>query len=132
VDSGGQRRPARPPGLFGSLRGLLGTLLALAHTRLELLGTEVREEFVRLGFVLVWGLAALFFAGLSVTLVSVALVAAFWETHRMLVITLLAAGFLVVSALALRAMLSLLREKPRLFEASLGELERDRSRLSDR
>ncbi len=32
------------PGLFNSVRALAASLVALAHTRLELLGTELQEE----------------------------------------------------------------------------------------
>jgi len=132
VEAGRQRPPGREPGLFGSLRALLDTLLAAAHTRLELLGVEVREELVRLALASIWSLVALFFAGLGVALVVLAVVAAFWATHPVLVVTLLAAGFFILAALALRAALSLLREKPRLFDATLSEIERDRAHLQER
>ncbi len=120
------------PGLIGSLRALLATLLAMAHTRLELLGVEVREEFARIGQILMWACVGLLFFGLGVVFVSLALVMAFWETHRLLILSLLGGGFLALAAFAWRSVVALTQEKPRMFEASLGELERDRDKLAGR
>jgi hypothetical protein len=39
---------SRRGGLFDSLKVLTATLIAIAHTRLELLSTELEEEWLRL------------------------------------------------------------------------------------
>ncbi len=45
-------------GLFDSLKVLTATLIAIAHTRLELLSTELEEERVRLSPILGWRLVS--------------------------------------------------------------------------
>ena len=45
---GSKPRQGHPLGIFDSLRQLLGTLAAIAQTRIELLGTEVEEQIARL------------------------------------------------------------------------------------
>ena len=50
---------ARPRGLFDSLKDVLATIMALAQTRLELVGTELEEQVARLAILLVWSIVAL-------------------------------------------------------------------------
>jgi uncharacterized membrane protein YqjE len=124
---GGERRA----GLVGSLRALAATLVAIAHTRLELVGVELREEFARLGAVLLWGYLALFFGSVAMVLFTLAL-AVLWAEHRLIVLGVAAVLFLVLALLAARAAVAVARRKPRLFEASLTELEHDNRQLRDR
>jgi uncharacterized membrane protein YqjE len=126
-----QEQGERSTGLIGSLRSLAATLVAIAHTRLELVGTELREEFARLGAVLLWGYLALFFATVAVVVLTLAL-AVLWSEHRLMVLALAGAVFLALAVLAARAAVALARRKPRLFEASLTELEQDHRELRDR
>ena len=124
---GGERRA----GLVGSLRALAATLVAIAHTRLELVGVELREEFARLGAVLLWGYLALFCGSVAMVLLTLAL-AVLWAEHRLIVLGVAAVLFLVLALLPARAAVAVARRKPRLFEASLTELEHDRRQLGDR
>jgi len=57
---------------------------------------------------------------------------AFWDTpYRLLVAIGLAVLFLVLAAVAVGFVVNLLKSKKRLFDASLGELERDEAELGD-
>jgi uncharacterized membrane protein YqjE len=123
---------SRRGGLFDSLKVLAATLLAIAHTRLELLSTELEEERVRLSSMLVWTLAALFCAGLGVVLATLFVVLALWDTHRLLALGIPAILFLLGAALAWLVVRGKARAKPRLFAASLTELSRDRKELTSR
>lgn len=124
-DPGGDRRG----GLFDSLKTLAATLVAIAHTRLDLLSTELEEERVWLGSMLAWTLVALFCAGMGIVLATVFVVVAYWETHRLLALGVLAAAFLLAAVLAVLAVLAKARAKPRLFAGSLAELSKDREQL---
>jgi uncharacterized membrane protein YqjE len=124
-------RGERRAGLVGSLRTLAATLVAIAHTRLELVGVELREEFARLGAVLLWGYLALFFGSVAMVLLTLAL-AVLWTEHRLIVLGVAAVLFLVLALLAARAAVAVARRKPRLFEASLTELDHDQRQLRDR
>jgi len=55
----------------------------------------------------------------------------FWE-HRVLAASLVAAGYLLAAAAALLVVRAKARGRPRLFEASLSELAKDRDRLDRR
>jgi uncharacterized membrane protein YqjE len=123
---------SRRGGLFDSLKVLTATLIAIAHTRLELLSTELEEERVRLSSMLVWALVALFCAGLGVVLATLFVVLVLWDTHRLLALGIPAILFLLGAALALLVVRGKARAKPRLFAASLTELSKDRKELTSR
>lgn len=61
---GGDRRG----GLFDLLKVLAASLVAIAHTRLELISTELEEGRVGLVSTLAWALVALFCARLAIML----------------------------------------------------------------
>lgn len=127
-DSGQSQRA----GLFGSVKTLAATLVAIGHTRLELLSTEIEEERVRLSSLLFWTLAALFCAALGIVLLALLVVVVFWDTHRLLALGALALLFLLGAAVAGRIALVKARAKPRLFASSLAELSKDREQLTSR
>ena len=118
--------------LFDSVKVLAGALLAIAHTRLELLSTEIEEQRAWLGSMLVWTLVALFCAGVGVVLATLFVVMALWDTHRLLALGIPAILFLLGGALAWLILLGKVRAKPRLFAASLGELSKDRTEVTSR
>ena len=86
---------SRRGGLFDSLKVLTTTLITIAHTRLELLSTELEEECVRLSSMLVWTLVALFCGGLGVVLAPLFGVLALWDTHRLLALGIPAILFIL-------------------------------------
>lgn len=117
------------PGLFHSARKLLANLAGLAHTRLELLSTELQEELARLGVILLAAIVSLFFAFLGVAFVAVAVMIAVAESYRLAVTMLFAVSFLAIGALGAWWMWRAARAKPRVFDASLTELRKDRDLL---
>jgi len=121
---------ARTGGLLTSLKQLVATLVAVVQTRLELLASEVQAEKLRLTQLLLLGISALFFLACAVLLLTVLVVVALWDTHRLLAIGGFAALYLgmgVGFALAARARAA---GGTQLFAASLVEFEKDRDRLS--
>ena len=120
-----------PRGLFHSLRALLATVSELLHTRLELVGTEVEEQVARLTSLLIWSIVALFLAFTTVILIAVAIIVAFWDSHRVLVAAGLAGLFAVLAGLTLSVLLAQIRARPRLFQATLEELAKDRQHLKE-
>ena len=118
-----------PPGFFQSARTLLANLTGLAHARLELLSVELQEELARLGLILLVALVCLFFVILGIAFATVALLIAVGDEYRLAAATLFAVSFFVVGALSAAWMRRLSRAKPRVFDASLSELRRDRDLL---
>ncbi len=117
-------------GLFESLKTLSGSLIAIVHTRLELLSNDIAEERAHLTSLLVLGLVALFCLGVGVVLLTILIAVAFWESHRLAALGGLTGFFLVAGAGLVWLAMHKARTRPRLFEASLAELSRDRQQLS--
>lgn len=131
MDDQDSSRPqqSHPPGMFDSLRQLLATLAGIAQTRIELLGTEVEEQVARLTSMLLWTIVSLFLVFTTVTLIAVAVLVAFWDTNRILVAVLLAAGFGVLALISFLRVRIVARGRPHLFQSTLDELAKDRDRL---
>ncbi|MBW8458511.1 MAG: phage holin family protein [Thiobacillus sp.] len=119
-------------GLLDSLSTLAATLVAIVHTRLELLSADLEEDRLHVLSLLVLALAALFFIGVGVVLAAILLVVAFWDSHRLLALGSLAGFFLAAGVGAWAYALHKARTKPRLFAASLSELVKDRQQLVSR
>lgn len=117
-------------GLFESLKTLSVSLISIAHTRLQLLSMDIAEEREHLTSLLVLMLVALFCVGVGVILLAILVVAAFWETHRLAALVGLAGFFLAAGAGVGGVALHKIRTRPRLFEASLAELAKDRQQLT--
>ena len=119
----------RPPGLLQSLRELIANVVALAHTRLELIATEIEQEIQGAVSVLVWALSALMLAGLGVVMLAILILVIFWDDHRILAASLLTAAFLVGAAIAASVTLTRIKKRPAFLSASIEELKRDRESL---
>ena len=118
-----------PLGMFDSLRQLLATVAGIAHTRVELLGTEVEEQVARLTSLLLWTIVSLFLVFTAVVLAAVAVLVAFWDGNRILVAVLLAATFALAALISFLRVRAVATSRPRLFQSTLEELAKDRDRL---
>jgi uncharacterized membrane protein YqjE len=70
-----------------------------------------------------------FFAGLTVLMLAFVIVVAFWEEHRLLAASLTTLGFLAVTAIGLLVVRAKARARPKLLEATIEEIKRDREAL---
>ena len=116
--------------LLSSIKGLASTGASIAQTRLELLSLDVqiaRSKFISL---LVMIIGALFFLFFGLVMLALLIVIYSWETDRMLALGLLTAAFLIVGLILAALITQSLRTMPRLFEASITELAKDREALS--
>lgn len=112
-------------GLFGSLGKLVSTLVAVAHTRLELLSTDLQEDRAHLLSLVCWFAGAMFCFGLGLVLLVIFVVVAFWEAHRLIALGASAGLFLLIGVLAYAYARHRAKSKPKLFAASLLELLKD-------
>jgi uncharacterized membrane protein YqjE len=127
-----QEQPQSATGLFQSLSNFAATLIAIGHTRLQLLTTELQEEVRQVGAILLWAFVAAFTALLALFLAALVFIFAFWDTHRIaasLVMIAMFVGLAIFAALVLRKKL---REKPPMLDDTLAELAKDRDNLRAR
>ena len=110
----------------------MATALDIGRTRLELLTVELREEVHRTAEQLVLGLAAVLAAAAGVLFAGLALIFAFWDTHRILAAVLVTLGFFALAAIAALLLRSRLRSRPRFLQATLAELASDEGQLRGR
>lgn len=116
-------------GLIASVRRLLATLVATLHTRLELLSTEAEEHLVRLTRLWLLTACALLLFTLGVLFATAFVLILFWDTHRLAAAGLLALAYLGGGVALAWYVRSEARTQPRLFAASLAELNKDRQEL---
>lgn len=119
-------------GLFSSLRGLLATGLGIAQLRLELFGTELEAEKLRLLGAL-WRLfLGLMLLGVAVVLAAGFVLMLFWDGYRLAalgVMVLLFTGGGLALLLRARSVMDAGAGGP--FALSLGELQRDLNGLQE-
>jgi uncharacterized membrane protein YqjE len=77
-------------------------------------------------------ISALFFLFFGLVMLALLIVIYSWETDRVLVLSLLTASFLVIGFILGFVVLRSLNTMPRLFEATITELTKDRQELADR
>ncbi len=116
-------------GLFESLTALATTVVAILQTRLELLALDVEEEGHRWLITALLALGGLFLLGVGLVLVTLWLVVAFWDTHRLLVLGAAGGSFTLAGAASCLWFVQRLRTGRKPFANSLAELARDRQHL---
>ncbi|MFN4352195.1 MAG: phage holin family protein [Hylemonella sp.] len=121
--------PAKEPGLFASLRQLLGTAVEALQVRLALLSNEIEQEKLRLFDGLLWAGLALLLLGLGALLLCAFIVVLFWDSHRLLALGTLTLLFLGAGIAVLSMARTRLQSPGGLFNSSVAELGRDRAGL---
>lgn len=119
---------ATPAERAPALQGLLGALLDALRTRLELAGVELEIHLIGLARTLLWAVAAILCTLLALAFGVVALIAALWDSHR--VLGLLAGGltFLVLALVCAFAGARFFQRAPGILADSVAQLDRDRRR----
>lgn len=117
-------------GLLVSLRGLVATALELAQVRLELLGTELEQQKLRLAAGLVWAMLGVVLFGVGLVMLAGCVLLLFWEGYRLQAMVGLTVVFVAAGGLSLRHGLARLKTPPGAFALSTSELARDRSALA--
>jgi uncharacterized membrane protein YqjE len=116
-------------GLFRSLRNLVATLIAFAHTRLELLTTELQEEIHRAVALVIWGFVALMAASVALIFIGVSVIVLYWDSERVLAATLVTGAFVAVTVVAIVMLMTKIHSKRRLLDATRTELAKDLEQL---
>lgn len=118
-------------GLLDSAQRMLGTLLDMVQTRIEIAANEFEEERARIKQLVLYGVFALVFISLGIITLTVFVTLWLWELYG--VYALGAAGLIFLATgivIALRAVGNE-RARPRLLSTTLMELGKDRRTLRD-
>ncbi len=121
--------PSTPPRRSTSPRRFGSALLGLLQGHIALFAEELKEQQSHAMSLLVFTSLSLLFGLLLLIGLSAALLIAFWESHRLLVVSALCAFYTVGLLSALIMLLQRVRNAPTPFSASLEELARDREQL---
>jgi uncharacterized membrane protein YqjE len=121
--------PPTPSSRGNSPRRFAGALLGLLQGHIALFGEELNEQRSHTLSLLVLASLSLLFGLLLIIGLSAALLIAFWEDHRLLVIGALCMFYALGLLTALVTLLLSVRNAPAPFSASLEELARDREQL---
>jgi len=116
--------------LLSSIKNLTSTGASIAQSRLELLSVDVqiaRNKFISLLIMIV---SALFFLFFGLVMLALLIVIYSWESDRMLALGLLTSAFIGVGLILGLLIMQSLRNMPKLFEASIAELAKDKAELS--
>ena len=116
--------PPTEGGLLSNVTRLLQTLRETAGNRIELFLTEFKEERVRMFDALLLFGVALVCALMALATLTFTVVLIFWDTHRLLVLVLLAAIYAGLAATAFFKLGSRL-QRWESFSATMNELKKD-------
>lgn len=118
-------------GPAGALPRLAASLLAIGRIRLELLAIEVQEEKERIVQMLVWAVVTTFLGCFALVFLALFLTVLLWDSHRLLVMGLSAALFLLLAAVGVLRLRALLAQGPSLLQGTLAELREDSRALQE-
>jgi uncharacterized membrane protein YqjE len=114
-----------------SRRDPLALLAAMARTRLELVSLDVQAHLTATFRSFAFGFAALIVALIALAFAGIAVIAAFWDSHRVLAAALVMLAYLLVAGLlGLRARAAW-QSRPEPLAAMLHEIELDREAVRE-
>ena len=128
-DSGSRPGGGDSPGIIFSLKALGAALASAFHTRVDLFVTELEEERERLKQTLIFTLLLVFGLSMGFILLTIFLVAVFWEKGWIGAIGGLSFLYLGVATIAAVKLRNTFLKRPGLFPATLAELGKDRDRF---
>lgn len=116
--------------MLSSIKNLGSTAVEMIQTRLELFSSDIQIGWQRLLSTLVLVIITLFSLLFGLVLLAILIVVLYWDSHRVLVLSLMTGGFLSIGILLALFVRAQINAMPKLFEASLGELAKDREHLT--
>jgi len=114
----------------GAFRGLFVSAIEAIRTRLDLAAVEGEIFLLRSIQLLLWAFAAVACGLLALAFIVVAVVAALWDTHRMLGVLGGALLFVVLAFVFGWIASRTLKARPHMLEGTLAQLETDQQHVS--
>jgi uncharacterized membrane protein YqjE len=117
-------------GVMDSIRTTLSTTAKLIRTRLEVLSTELEEQREWMQHLVLLAVAGLFFVSMGLVMLTLFVVALFWESHPVAVMGAFAGVYLAVGIWAMLTFRNKIKVRPRLFQTTTEELAKDEAQLT--
>lgn len=117
-------------GVMDSIRTTLSTTAKLIRTRLEILSTELEEQREWMQHLVLLAVAGLFFVSIGLVMLTLFVVALFWESHPVAVIGAFAGVYLAVGIWAVLTFRNKIKVRPKLFQTTTEELAKDEAQLT--
>ena len=117
----------KPSGLFSAAGKLIDGVLASAQNRLQLLSIEFQEEKLRLIQIFIWVAATVFAGMMTVGFATVTVVFIFWENARLAALGGATLFYALGFGLLCWQFRRYISRQPKPFDATLGELTKDRT-----
>jgi uncharacterized membrane protein YqjE len=116
--------PPTEGGVLSAAARLLKTLHDVVENRAELFLVELKEERVRLFYVLLLAAAGIVCTLMTLGMATLVVLVIFWDTHRLLVLTLITLAY-GIAATVVFMKLRLRLQRWQAFTATLNELKKD-------
>ena len=113
-----------------SIRTTLATAAKTIRTRLEIISCELEEQREWMQNLVLLAVAGLFFVSMGLVMLTLFVVAIFWESHPKAVLGGFAGVYLIVGVWAVLAFRGKLHSRPKLFQATTEELAKDEAQLT--
>ncbi|KAI3590092.1 Phage holin [Cupriavidus sp. U2] len=117
------------PKFLESLRNLVGSVVSMLQTRLELASVELAEERERLMKVALLALFGLVFFSMALMTFTLLVAILFWESYRWQALGAIVLFYLICAGVCLLVARNKVRHAPPLFESTLAQLDKDREML---
>jgi len=115
--------------LADTLARLGANSVLILRQRLELAALDIEEELLRLVVLLAGVLAAVLMGTLALAALAATVVVFFWDSARMTALLVVVVVFAAATVYLARSVARAIDTKPRMFAATLAELQRDTSNL---
>jgi uncharacterized membrane protein YqjE len=118
---------ATPPtqgGLLSTITQMFQTLRGLAGNRVELFMIELKEERARTFEALLLAAAGIVFALMALAMITLTVLVIFWDTHRLLVLTVVTGAYVAAAMVAYMKLRSRLQHW-QAYSATLEEFKKD-------
>jgi uncharacterized membrane protein YqjE len=108
-----------------SIRRLLDTITAFLSTKLELVGIELQEEKRKIVRLLMLAVATFLFGALSVTLLTLVIIAIFWDSYRIPSLMIMSGIYLAIAIFLYARLRRQIEQATRIFDTTVEELKKD-------
>ena len=116
--------PPTDGGLWSAVSRLFKTMQNVAANRLEIFLLELKEGRLRLFDALLLAAVGIVFGLMTLVMLTLTILVLFWDTHRLLVLTLMTAGYAVAATVAFVKLRSHL-QRWQAYSATLEEIKKD-------